>query len=497
MDFDLLKVLGDNHGQGPGLWREHLNPQMYQTLRTIGQNRVWARGDDARICDADGTEVADFSGGFGVFGVGRSHRVVRQALHDVLDCKLADMMQLDTPLLPGLLAKKLTSLAPELAGYRVYFGNSGAEAVEAALLFARIATGRPGIVYCQRAFHGLTAGARSVNGNQEFRLGPALPGTMIRLGDLEPLKAELCRGRVAAVIVEPVQGHGVYLPPPGWLQAVQALCRQHGTLLICDEVLTGLGRTGQWWGYQHEGIVPDIITVSKTLSGGHVAVGATIARDWIFRKVYSSPSRVLVHDSTFGGNAMAMAAGLATLHVIEDEDLVCNAARAGDALRQALTAMVGEYELLADVRGRGLLIGLEFRRPESLKLRSWWDILQRAQPGLFAMMVVMDLFQRHHILAQVAGDRMEVIKLLPPYTVGDGEIEVFTRAFRSVMDDAHRSARMMWDYGRPLAAHAIAAAAGYRRPGRISSRGPGTSNPPVVAVPPQLSRTQDARIHAR
>jgi ornithine--oxo-acid transaminase len=443
-------------------------------VRTIGQNRVWVRGDNARLRDADGTEVADFSGGFGVFGVGRSHRVVRQALHDMLDCKLADLVQLDTPLLPGLLAKKLTSLAPELSGYRVYFGSSGSEAVEAALLFARVATGRPSIVFCQRAFHGLTAGARSVNGNDEFRLGPTLPGTMIRPGDLEALKAELCRGRVAAVIFEPVQGHGVCLPPPGWLQAVQALCRQHGTLLICDEVLTGLGRTGRWWGYQHEGVVPDIITVSKTLSGGYIAVGATIARDWIFRKVYSSASRVLVHGSTFGGNAMAMAAGLATLHVIEDEDLVSKAGRAGDALRRALADLVGEYELLADVRGRGLMIGLEFGRPESLKLRPSWDMLQRVQPGLFAVMVVMDLFQRHHILAQVAGERMEVIKLLPPYTVGDAEIEMFITAFRGVMDDAHRSARLMWDHGRTLARQAMAA----RRQG---TRRPGSARPGVPA----------------
>jgi ornithine--oxo-acid transaminase len=181
----------------------------------------------------------------------------------------------------------------------------------------------------------------------------------------------------------------------------------HGALLICDEVQTGLGRTGRFFGYQHDGAEPDIVTAAKALSGGFVPVGATPAKDWIFHKLYSSMDRVLVHDSTFGSNAAAMAAGLSSLAAIEDEQLISNAERTGTALRGALQSLAPEYELLAEVRGRGLMIGLEFGKPRSLKLRSGWNMLQAARRGLFAQMVAGTLFHRHRILTQVAGDHLE------------------------------------------------------------------------------------------
>ena len=207
--------------------------------------------------------------------------------------------------------------------------------------------------------------------------------------------------------------------------------------------------------YQHEAVRPDIITVAKALSGGFVPVGATLASGWIFEKVYSSMDRVLVHDSTFGANASAMAAGLASMAVIEDEQLVSNAEQTGKVLQDALRDMADEYEMLADVRGRGLMIGLEFGKPRSLKLRTGWNMLQAARHGLFAQMVVVALFQRHHILTQVAGDHMEVIKLLPPLTIGETEVKQFCDAFASVMDEAHQGTGLIWDFGRTLAKQAM------------------------------------------
>jgi ornithine--oxo-acid transaminase len=166
--------------------------------------------------------------------------------------------------------------------------------------------------------------------------------------------------------------------------------------------------------------------------------------------------RVLVHDSTFGSNAAAMAAGLASLAVIEDEQLVSNAERMGAALRKTLQDMTGEYELLTEVRGHGLMIGLEFGKPRSLRLRSGWNMLQAARRGLFAQMVAGTLFHRHRILAQVAGDHMEVIKLLPPLTLGDAEVRLFCEAFADVMTDAHRGSGLMWDFGHTLVKQALA-----------------------------------------
>ena len=279
--------------------------------------------------------------------------MVRQALHDMLDAELADLVQFDTALLPGLLGERLLAKAPGLD--RVYFCNSGTEAVEAALKFARYATGRRRIIYCDHAYHGLTVGSLSANGSDEFRRGfaPLLPDTRIPFGDLDALDAELRRGDVAGFIIEPIQGKGVAVSPPGFLAAARKLLHDNGALLICDEVQTGIGRTGRFFAYQHDDVEPDIVAVAKALSGGFVPIGATLAKGWIFDKVYSSIDRVLVHDSTFGSNAAAMTAGLASLAVIEDEKLVENAERTGTALHEALQLLVDKYELLAEVRGRG------------------------------------------------------------------------------------------------------------------------------------------------
>jgi len=424
-------------------------------LHTIGFDKVYERAEGAYLYDSAGLRYADFLSGFGVFGVGHNHPVVRKALQDMLDAGLASMVQFDCALLPGLLAERLLAMAPGLD--RAYFCNSGTEAVEAALKFARYATGRPRIVYCDHAFHGLTTGSLSVNGAAEFRRGfdPLLPDACIPFGDLNALEAELRAGDVAAMIVEPIQGKGVNVAPPGFLTAARTLLHDRGALLICDEVQTGLGRTGRFFGYQHDDVEPDIVTVAKTLSGGFIPVGATMAKGWIFEKVYSSMDRVLVHDCTFGSNAAAMTAGLATLAVIEDSQLVSNAEQTGTALRDALAEMVEEYELLVDVRGRGLMIGLEFGKPRSLKLRPGWNMLQAARRGLFAQMVVGTLFRRHRILTQVAGDDMEVIKLLPPMTITDAEVTMFREAFADVMQDAHRGSGLMWDFGRSLVKQAV------------------------------------------
>ena len=195
--------------------------------------------------------------------------------------------------------------------------------------------------------------------------------------------------------------------------------------------------------------------MAKALSGGFVPVGATLAKAWIFDKVYSSIDRVLVHDSTFGSNAAAMTAGLASLAVIEDEHLVENAERTGAALREALQLLVDKYELLAEVRGRGLMIGLEFGRPRSMRPRAAWNMLQAARRGLFAQTVVVALFQRHRILTQVSGDFMEVIKLIPPLTIGDAEVDLFRDAFVDVMDDASRGSGLIWDFGQTLVKQAV------------------------------------------
>jgi ornithine--oxo-acid transaminase len=455
--FDLGRLLAERGAERYELHARHLNHQLPRMLHTIGFDKVYERAEGAYFYDAEGRDYLDMLAGFGVMGLGRHHPVVRKALHDVLDAQLADLTRFDCPPLPGLLAERLLAHSPHLD--RVFFGNSGTEAVETALKFARRATGKARVLYCTHAFHGLTTGSLSVNGEEGFRdgFGPLLSDTAVPLGDLAVLERELKRGDVAALIVEPIQGKGVYPAPPGYLRGAQDLLRRHKALLIADEVQTGLGRTGDFYAYQHEeGVEPDLVCVAKSLSGGYVPVSATLGREWIFRKVYSSMDRVLVHSASFGANAQAMAAGLATLAVMEDEQIVANARRTGDLFRERLAALVDRYELLHDVRGRGLMIGIEFGRPKSLGLRSRWAMLQAARKGLFAQMVVVPLLQRHRILTQVSGDHLEVIKLIPPLIIGEREVDRFVEAFTEVMDDAHSGGGLMWDFGRTLVKQAVA-----------------------------------------
>jgi acetylornithine/succinyldiaminopimelate/putrescine aminotransferase len=455
MAFELASLMAGRSRDGYALHARHLNREVPRMLHAIDFDTVYARGEGAWLVADDDTRYLDFLSGFGVCAVGRNNPVVRDALRQVLDAGLADLVQMDAPLLPALLAEQLLARSPGMD--RVFFCNSGSEAVEAALKFARAATRRRRVIYCEHAYHGLTVGSLSVNGGREFRRGfePLLPDAKVPFGDLDAVERELRRGNVAAMVVEPVQGKGVHVAPPGYLAAATDLLHRHGALLVCDEVQTGIGRTGTFLAYEQDGVEPDIVTVAKALSGGFVPVGAMLARDWIFSKVYSSMDRAFVHASTFAGNALAMAAGLATLSVLDEEDLVGNARRTGELLAGRMAALAGGYEMVADVRGRGLMIGIEFSRPRSMRLRSRWTVLQAARRGLFAQMVVGALYQRHRILTQVAGDHMEVIKLLPPLTIGEREVDYFVDALAEVLADAHRGSRMAWGFGRTLVRQAL------------------------------------------
>jgi ornithine--oxo-acid transaminase len=455
MDFDLQALLAAHRTDGYELYGRYLNPQQPKVLHTIGFDKIYERAEGAYLYDSDGQQYADFLAGFGIFAAGRNHPVIRQALHQALDAQLADWTQFDCGPLPGLLAEKLLAKAPGLD--RVFFCNSGTEAVESALKFARYATGRKRVLYCDHAFHGLTSGSLAVNGSAEFRRGfdPLLPDTPIPLGDLDALEAQIRRGDVAALIIEPIQGKGVHMPPDGFLTAASKLLHDHGALLIADEVQSGFGRSGKFFAYQHEEVVPDIVTVAKALSGGFVPVGAMLAKGPIFEKVFSNMDRVMVHSTTFKGGVLAMTAGLAALQVHDDEHLTENAARTGEALKAGLTALMSKYDVLADVRGRGLMIGLEFDKPSALRARTSWNMLQKARVGLFAQMVVVALFQRHRILTQVSGDHMEVIKLIPPLMIGDTEVKLFTEALAEVLEDASKGTGLMWDFGRTLIKQAV------------------------------------------
>jgi len=450
-------LIDTRRGENFRLHSEYLNPQLAKVLKTLGFDRFYERGEGCYLYDRAGERYLDFLSGFGVFALGRSHPVIKKALADAIDLDLPNLVQLDCALLPGLLAEALVARSHD-GLQRCFFSNSGAEAIECAVKFARYATKRPRVLHADHSFHGLTNGALSLNGGTEFRagFGPLLPGCdSVIFGDLESLERELRRADVAAFVVEIVQGKGVYLASREYWRGAEELCRRYGTLFVADEVQTGLGRTGKMWAHEHYGLEPDVITISKALSGGYIPVGATLFSAAVFDHVYSKMERAVVHSTTFGRNQLAMVAGLATLQVIDDERIVQRAAETGAALTEALAPLVSRYELLHEVRGLGLMVGLVFGEPESLRLRSRWKMLESARKGLFSQLVVGPLFTRHRILTQVAADNVNIVKLLPPLVAGQAEIDYFVAALDDVLADAHRNSALIFEFGKTLAKSAL------------------------------------------
>ncbi|HLK45636.1 MAG TPA: aspartate aminotransferase family protein, partial [Acidimicrobiales bacterium] len=354
---------------------------------------------------------------------------------------------IDCALLPGLLARELCARShPGIE--RVYFCNSGAEAVESSIKFARAFTKRAKVVYCSHSYHGLTLGALSLNGGHAFRdgFGPLLADvTEVPFGDLGALERALERRDVAAFVVEPIQGKGVYEAPVAYWRGAEAACRATGTVFVMDEVQTGVGRTGTFWCHEQFGVAPDVILASKALSGGYVPVAAMLARDDVFRAVYSSMDRALVHSTTFKQNQLAMVAGLATLAAMDDEGVVGHAKAMGEVWHARLGELQERYELLVDVRGKGQMIGIEFGEPSTRRLRRWWRMAERLRPAFFAQTVVLPLFRRHRMLTQVAADGVNVIKLLPALTVGEPEIDLVVAALDDVLADAHRGGGLLFE----------------------------------------------------
>jgi len=453
--IDVAALLQARAGEELALNDRHLNPQLGRILRTLGFDRSWRGAEGAHLIDADGDRYLDMLAGYGVFSVGRNNPRVRAQIDAALAADTANLPQLGVTLLPGVLAEQLLARAPKNLGHAV-LTCTGTETVEAAIKLARGSTGRTRILHCDHAFHGLTNGSLALNGNEEFRagFGPFLPGTAaVAFGDLDALARELRAGDVAAFVVEPVQGKGVNLPPPGYLVGAQALCREHGALFVCDEVQTGLGRTGRFLALEHWGLEPDMVLVAKALSGGYVPVGAVLATPAVFGAVFNEMERAVVHGSTFGGNDLAAAAGLAALSEIDDAGLVERARRGGELLLERTRPLVERYELVTEVRGLGLMWAIELGPPSGRAGRALWRTVEARQPGLFAQLITVPLFHDHHILIQVAGHAMNVVKAIPPLVISDDEIERFAAALDDVVGRAERrlfssTARVTLSLGR-------------------------------------------------
>ena len=438
----LSELIEDRGAEALDLHAQTINPQFVRLLRTIGFDRQWARAEGAYLWDADGNRYLDLIGGFGMFNVGRNNPRVREALVEALELERPGSVQLGVDSLPALLAEELLRRAPASVE-RVLFTNSGTESVEAALKLGRAATGRSRVLSAEHGFHGLTLGALSATASTEFasRFGPLLPGfERVPWDDLEALEHELAREDVALFIVEPLQGKGVNVPAPGYLEGAQELCRRYGTLFCVDEVQTGFGRTGKMLALEHWRLEPDLITVAKSLSGGYVPVGALLMSVEVYDAVFDSLPNAVSHGSTFAPNDLAMVAGLAALRELEEQDLVDRSARLGELLLERTLPLV-ERSVVRDVRGLGLLWAIDFEEPPGGSRT--WKLLERIQPGLFSQLVVVPMFRDHRILSQVAGHGLNVIKAIPPLVVTEDDLDWFVTALEQTVARAEKMPRAL------------------------------------------------------
>ena len=457
MAFSIAELFSKHNPGKFDLYEQYLNNQMVRVLKTIGYDRHYKSAVGQYLYDQDGTEYLDLLSGFGVFALGRNHPTVVNALKETLSLDLPNLVQLDVSVLSGLLAEELLKTTPDNIN-KMFFCNSGTEAVEGAIKFARFTTKREKIVFCEHAYHGLTMGALSLNGEEIFRagFGPLIPGcSSVPFNNLPALEQALNNKDVAAFIVEPVQGKGVNLPDDNYLQEAERLCKKYGTLLVADEVQTGLGRTGKFWAIDHWDVKPDIICMAKALSGGFVPVGAVAMTQKVMDTVYNRMDRAVVHGSTFAKNNLAMAAGLATLHVLKEENLIEKSAAVGNDIIASINAMAAKYEFLKEARGKGMMIAIEFHAPKSLKLKAAWAMLEAANKGLFCQMITIPLFKEQRILSQVAGHGMNVVKLLPPLTLTQKDRDHIVDAFDKVIAATHEVPGSIWDLGKTLASHAL------------------------------------------
>ena len=435
--FDLQAILDAYGGVPTAQDVAHLNPRFHDLLRLTGLDRRFVDGTGPWLVDESGRRYLDAIGGYACLAVGRNHPVVRDALRQVLEAGPPSLIQFEVPPLAVALADRLKNFI-DRRDDRVFFVNSGTEAVEAAMKICRAATDRPGFAHWSNAFHGLTMGALSLNGSEWLRRGfrPLISDCHeVPFGDLDALRITLQDRRIAAFFYEPIQGKGVVEHEPGVLREVAEICRQTGTLLVADEVQTGLGRTGATLASRHDGVEPDLICLSKVLSAGMVPVGAVVGRAEIFDRVFESVERSVVHSSTFRENPLAMTAGLATLQVLEREDLVERSSAMGARIVEGLRTESGWAPGIRSIRGRGLMIGVELDP----------DAMSFGIPGfgtrtstLVAQAVALRMLDAHGILVQSTAKSSAVIKIVPPLVIQESEADLIASSLLETIAELRR-----------------------------------------------------------
>ncbi|OPX86717.1 MAG: Putrescine aminotransferase [Pelotomaculum sp. PtaB.Bin104] len=414
--------------------KTYINASLAMMIGLLNFDKQFTGAAGIEVWDSEGNRYLDFLGAYGALNLGHNHPRVLAALEQVKE--MPNLLQASLATMSGALAKNLAAITPGKL-QRSFFGNSGAEAVEGALKLARAATGRKGLVYCNNSFHGKTLGALSVTGREKYQKAflPLLPGlAAVPFGDLDALEKQLKGSEAAAFIVEPVQGEGgIILPPEDYLAGAKQICTKYGTLLIVDEVQTGLGRTGEMFACQHFGVTPDILCLAKSLGGGVMPIGVYITTDEIWKRAYGSMDKAALHTSTFGGNTLAAAAAIATLEVLYEENLPERARESGSYLLAGLRRLKEKYPLVKDIRGLGLMTGIEFSQPEGKVLKVNLGLVNKISEEYLGSMVAGELLNKHRIITAYTLNNPNVIRLEPPLMVTREQIDTLLKALEGIL----------------------------------------------------------------
>ncbi len=397
---------------------EYVNPVLAERLQQLNMDKIFIRGSGCELTDTTGNTYLDFIASYGALPFGYNHPEIWAAIAEVQQHSEPSFVQPSFLEAAGLLAARLIQLAPRGLQY-VTYANSGTEANEAAIKMARSRTGRLGILTTHNSFHGKTLGSLSATGKDSYQagFGAPVPGfDRIAYGDLQSLE-EALRAKpegYAAFIVEPIQGEGgIIIPPQGYLPKALELCHRYGALLIADEVQTGLGRTGKIFCCEYDELTPDILTIAKALGGGLVAIGACISREEVY-----TPDFGLKHSSTFAGNTLACRVGLKVLELLSRHDfkLLQDIAVNGEYLLQELQRIHAKYPgVIAGVRGRGLMLGLEFQKNAGLYPRSFLQVM--AEQELLTPVISSYLLNVERLRVAPTLNGASVIRLEPPLIV--------------------------------------------------------------------------------
>ncbi|MDK2985199.1 MAG: putrescine aminotransferase [Clostridia bacterium] len=449
--LDVDEALNLNGKTVKSYYKEFMNPALANLLSMLNFDKKFIKAKGVEVWDENGNKYLDFLGGYGALNFGHNPDYIIEAVKKVQE--LPNILQASINSLAACLAYNLSLITPGNLN-NCFFGNSGAEAVEGALKLSRAVTGNEKFIYCEGSFHGKTFGALSVTGRSKYQkpFKPLIPQCQsIPYGNLELLEEALKSKDVAAFIVEPIQGEGgIIVPPEGYLKKARELCTKYGALLIIDEIQTGLGRTGKMFACEWENVVPDVLCLAKSLGGSIMPIGAFITTSEYWKKAYGTAESSTLHTSTFGGNTWACAAGIAALNQLVDNDLSGQALEKGNYLLEKLSEIKNKYHIVQDVRGKGLMIGIEFKENTGSLSKLTGGLSDKLSKEYIGAMIAGELMNKHKIITAYTLNNPNVIRIEPPLIVEYNHLDTLVDALEESLARNNNFMKIAWSSSKTI-----------------------------------------------